>query len=159
MAALGFVVVVAYAVVGAFQILVWNPLAAVPGMALADIYSAVDRAKESLAIPRVLVWTVVGIALGAAVLVAALRRPLSVRTVLALELLVLILGAPSHWMASFPAGMGLADTFAISGGDYSPWGKLLYAVSGIALLCLLVIMIRKGGEARGTKGGSGLAAG
>ncbi|MFK0007537.1 hypothetical protein ACIQTZ_10815 [Paenarthrobacter sp. NPDC090520] len=143
MAAIGFVVVVAYTVVGAFQILVWNPLAAVPGMALADIYSAVDRAKESLAIPRVLVWSVVGIALGAAVLVAALRRPLSVRTVLALELLVLILGAPSHWMASFPAGMGLADTFAISGGDYSPWGRLLYGVSALSLISLTTLAFRR----------------
>ncbi|MFK0004563.1 hypothetical protein [Paenarthrobacter sp. NPDC090522] len=143
MAALGFVVVVAYAVAGAFQILVWNPLAAVLGMALADIYSAVDRAKESLAIPRVLVWSVVGIASGAAVLVAALRRPLSVRTVLALELLVLILGAPSHWMASFPAGMGLADTFAISGGDYSPWGRLLYGVSALSLISLTTLAFRR----------------
>ncbi|MFJ4028802.1 hypothetical protein ACIPWF_15620 [Paenarthrobacter sp. NPDC089989] len=148
MAAIGFVAVVAYAVIGAVQILVWNPLEAVPGMSLAEIYSTVDRAKESLAIPLVLVWSAIGIALGAAVLVAALRRPIGVRTVLALVLLVLILGAPSHLMASFPAGMGLADTFAISGGDYSPWGRLLYGVSALSLISLATLTFRRPGLRR-----------
>ncbi|MEV8249586.1 hypothetical protein AB0O87_01515 [Microbacterium sp. NPDC076768] len=34
--------------------------------------------------------------------------------------------------------MALADTFGISGGDYSPWAWPLYAVSALAGLVLII---------------------
>ena len=46
-------------------------------------------------------------------------------------------------IASFPAGMGLADAFAISGGDHAPWGAVLYSVSAVAFLALAVVAVRR----------------
>lgn len=136
----GFLLVVGYAVAGAFQVLVWNPLAAVPGATLAEIHAVMDGANESLAAPAVLIWAATGTFLAAAVLIAALRRSIAGKTAAALDLLLVVLAAPSHWMASFPAGMGLADAFAISGGDYSPWGRVLYTVSAVSLVALLAVL-------------------
>ncbi|WP_308810256.1 hypothetical protein, partial [Arthrobacter sp. HMWF013] len=134
--------VAGYAVAGALQVLVWNPLAAVPGATLAEIHAAMDRANESLAAPAVLMWAATGPVLAAVVLIAGLRRSISGKTAAALDLLLLVLAAPSHWMASFPAGMGLADAFGISGGDHAPWGKVLYAVSAVSFVALLALAIR-----------------
>lgn len=59
-------------------------------------------------------------------------------------LVLLVLGAPAYVVASFPAGMSLADTYAISGGDHSPWASPLFAISlaalllGIALVAMLL---------------------
>lgn len=44
----GFMVVAAYALAGALQVLVWNPLAAVPGATLEEIHSKLAQANESL---------------------------------------------------------------------------------------------------------------
>lgn len=139
----GFLLVVGYAVAGALQILVWNPLAAVPGSTLREIHAAMDRANESLAAPGVVIWAITGALLAAAVLIAALRHSISGKTAAALDLLLLVLAAPAHWMASFPAGMGLADAFLISGGDYAPWGGVLYAVSAVSLVALIAVVTRR----------------
>ena len=139
----GCLLVVGYAVAGALQALVWNPLAAVPGATLAEIHTAMDQANESLAAPTVLVWAAIGTSLTAAVLIAALKHSISGKTTAALNLLLLVLAAPSHWMASFAAGMGLADAFGISGGDYAPWGKVLYIVSAMSLVALLAVVVRR----------------
>lgn len=138
----GLLLVAGYAVAGALQVLVWNPLAAVPGATLAEIHAAMDRANESLAAPAVLMWAATGLVLAAVVLIAGLRRSISGKTAAALDLSLLVLAAPSHWMASFPAGMGLADAFGISGGDHAPWGKVLYTVSAVSLVALLALAIR-----------------
>ena len=139
----GFLLVVGYAVAGALQVLVWNPLAAVPGATLAEIHALMDQANESLAAPAVLIWAATGVLLAAAVLIAGLKHSISGRAAAGLYLLLLVLAAPSHWMASFPAGMGLADAFAISGGDHAPWGKVLYTVSAMSLVALLAVVVRR----------------
>lgn len=139
----GLLLVAGYAIAGALQVLVWNPLAAVPGATLAKIHAVMDGANESLAAPAVLIWAATGTVLAAVVLIAGLRRSISGKAVAALDLLLLVLAAPSHWMASFPAGMGLADAFGISGGDYAPWGKVLYTVSAVSLVVLLAVVIRR----------------
>ncbi|WP_461164086.1 hypothetical protein [Arthrobacter sp. R4-81] len=137
----GFLLVVGYAVAGALQVLVWNPLAAVPGATLAEIHALMDQANESLAAPAVLIWAAAGILLAAAVLIAGLKHSISRRAAAGLYLLLLVLAVPSHWMASFPAGMGLADAFATSGGDHAPWGKVLYAVSALSLVAVFVVIV------------------
>jgi hypothetical protein len=139
----GLLLVAGYAVAGTLHVLLWNPLAAVPGATVAEIHAVMDGANETLAAPAVLAWAAIGISLSAVVLIAAMRRSIPGGTAAALDLLLLVLAAPSHWMASFPAGMGLADAFAISGGDYAPWGKVLYTVSAISLAGLLAGVIRR----------------
>lgn len=136
----GLVLVAGYAFAGTLQTLVWNPLAAVPGATLEVIHAGLDRANETLAAPVVIAWAVLGVALAALVLVRAIVRPDSpVKTVLALDLILLVLAAPSHWFAAFPAGMGIADAFATHGGDHTPWGMVLYAISAAALVALSVL--------------------
>lgn len=138
----GFGLIACYAVVGALQILIWNPLAAVPGSTLREIRAQMDGFNESTGTATVLVWAAIGILLGAGVLVAALRRKISAAGATRLPLVIIVLGAPSLMIASFPAGMGLADTFGISGGDHAPWGALLYLVSAAALILLAFILVR-----------------
>jgi hypothetical protein len=153
----GLLVVAGYAAVGAVQILVWNPLAAVPGATLAQIRAHLDGSNETLAAPLVLAWAGTGVVLAAAVLLAALVSPgVRLRDVVVLDLLVLALAAPSHWVASFPAGMGIADAFGTTGGDHAPWGMVLYALSTLALLALVLalavggIVSTEGGQADGS---------
>lgn len=136
----GLLIVTGYAVAGAFQVLVWNPLASVPGATLDEIHAGLARANESLAAPVVLAWAVIGAVLAAMVLIGALMRSISrMKNVVVLDLLLLVLAAPSHWLASFPAGMGIADAFATTGGDHAPWGMVLYAVSAVALVSLAIV--------------------
>jgi hypothetical protein len=102
-----------------------------------------DRANESLSAPTVFVWAGMGTLLAAAVLMATLRRSISRKAAAVLYLLLLVLGAPTYMMASFPAGMGIADAFATSGGDHAPWGAALYAVSTVAFLALVFVGLRR----------------
>jgi hypothetical protein len=135
-------VIAAYAVVGALQILVWNPLAAVPGKGLEQIKAEMVAAGESMGEPAVYGFAVIGTVLALAILaVALLGRIKRVRTVVILGLVLLILGAPAFWIASFPAGMGIADTFMTHGGDHAPWGGVLLRISLGAMLALLLVAL------------------
>lgn len=138
----GLIGVAGYAVAGVLQTLVWNPLAAVPGATLDEIHTGLSQANESMYPPVVLTWAAIGTALAAGVLLATARRSSRrTSTVLMLYLALLVLAAPSHWYASFSAGMALADAFGISGGDHAPWGKLLYVVSAAAFLALAAVFL------------------
>ncbi|RAX51291.1 hypothetical protein DQ353_00735 [Arthrobacter sp. AQ5-05] len=92
--------------------------------------------------PLVVAWALTGILLGAGVLLAALRRKVSAAGATTLSLLFIALGAPSLMVASFPSGIGLADTFGLSGGDHAPWGSVLYLASAAALLLLVLFRVR-----------------
>lgn len=139
----GFLLIAGYSIVGAFQILVWNPLAAVPGETLEEIYAEMDRANDSLAAPMVMAWAAIGTLLAAVVLIGALTRRISAEGTTVLNLVLIVLAAPSHWFASFPAGMGIADTFYTTGGDHAPWGTLLYLISAAALAILVIMLVRR----------------
>lgn len=137
-AVVGSAALAAYSIAGAFQTLVWNPLAAVPGATLGEIYAALDAAGESLGASRVIAWSAVGVALAAGALIATiLAKAPRAGGVVAGYLALIVLAAPSHWFVAFTGGMGIADAFATSGGDHAPWGGLLYTASGLALLALV----------------------
>lgn len=141
-AVLGSAALVAYSIAGAFQTLVWNPLAAAPGATLGEIHRAMNEAGESLGAPRVFAWCAVGVALAAAGMIGTVRAD-TPRTgqVASIYLAFLVLAAPAHMFVAFTGGMGLADTFATSGGDHAPWGALLYLASGTALVALAGIAV------------------
>ena len=142
-AGVGSAALAAYSIAGAFQTLVWNPLAAVPGATLGEIYAALDAAGESLGAPRVIAWSAVGVALAAVALIATiLAEAPGASCVAAGYLALIVLAAPSHWFVAFTGGMGIADAFATSGGDHAPWGGLLYTASGLALLALVGMALR-----------------
>lgn len=137
----GVLAVTAYAAVAAVQILVLNPLAAVPGRTLDEIRAEMDAAGE------ILLWEPVVFILGIGVALAVVVAVLSIRgrahpIVPAMSFLALLmLGALGYFAASFGVGMSLADTFGISGGDYSPWARPLYAVSLLAGVALVVVPV------------------
>lgn len=141
----GVLAVVAYATWAATQILVLNPLAAVPGRSLADIRAELAAAGEG---PNdVLVFVVLGIGVVLAVVLAviAVSTRAAPRLVVMLFLALLMLGTPGYFVASFNAGMSLADTFAISGADVSPWAAPLYIVSAVSVAAIVgtvVVIVR-----------------
>lgn len=102
--------------------MVLSPLAAAPGLTLPEIHATVEAADESLSPIPPMIFLVSGLAIGAAIAtcVYVARTPTSPASVGMAYLVVLVLGTPAYFVASFSAGMSLADTFAISGGDHSP---------------------------------------
>jgi hypothetical protein len=139
----GVVLVTAYAVVMVLQILVWNPLAAAPpGLTLDEIHATMQAAGEWR--PGAEVWEIgvaaLGVALAVALLVAAavVRRPRPALVALGVAV-ILAFGAPAYWLASFSMGMSLADTFAISGADASPWAAPLLLISGAAAVVAVAL--------------------
>lgn len=141
-AVVGSVIVAAYAVLGALQILVLNPMAAAPDLTLAEIQAAVAEAGESLPPFPVVVFVSLGLLLAVLVMLYAIAAPGPRPGVVAVMMLVIVaLGAPAYFAASFPAGMALADTFMISGGDHSRWSVLLFLTSATALVCAIALAI------------------
>ncbi|NUL47544.1 hypothetical protein F7P69_20415 [Cellulosimicrobium funkei] len=139
-----FLVVLAYATVAALQILVWNPLAAVPGRELAQIRSSMAAADEDLHIAPVVGVLGFGVVLTAVLLIFMLRGRAASFNVGLLGLGLLALGAVAYFWASFNAGMSLADAFGISGGDYAPWGGVLTRVSAAALVVFVAASAWRG---------------
>lgn len=137
-AAIGTFALVAYAGLALVQVLVLNPLAAVPGKSLDQIIIDVEAAGESFGIWLVVACLVPGPMIAVALLIRA-RVANSVMAVASWYLGLLALGAVAYFWASIGPGMALADTYLISGGDHSPLGALLYGVSGAALVALLVL--------------------
>jgi hypothetical protein len=141
-AAFGTLMVTVYAVFGVVQILVLNPLAAVPDKQLDQIWADLAAANESWTDVDPVMVLVLGVGVGAAVLLLVLIVPRRDATPLAAALAylaVLIFGAPAYWIASFGTTLNLADTYMISGGEYSPWSTVLYAVSGLAIVATAAI--------------------
>lgn len=136
-AIIGAGTLIAYALLAAVQILVWNPLAAVPGTGLAQIYSEVAAAGESMGAGRVIAFLAVGPLAALALLVAVWRRPVRQARNVAVLYLLLALGAPATFWASFGPAVALADTYFVSGGDHSPWTVPLYLASGLAVVALI----------------------
>jgi len=139
-AAVGTALVTAYAVWGAVQILVLNPLSAAPGRDLGQIHADMAAVDESLHASATL--GVLGLGIGLAfvlLLLIVVRRDATPRAAVFGYLVLLVFGAPAYFIASFGAGMGLADTYMISGADYSPWARPLYAISLLGLLSALTI--------------------
>ncbi|MGR2752758.1 hypothetical protein [Agromyces arachidis] len=142
-ALIGFAVIAAYAVLGALQIIVLNPMAAVPGRSLPEIHAAVADAGESLSPVAPIVFAVVGMVLGGGVLAYAWAAPIRTppAVIAAVDLVILVLGAPAHFIAGFSSNLALADAFRISGTDHSGWSSLLLAASGAALVALAVLVV------------------
>lgn len=134
----GVLAVSAYAALAAVQILVLNPLAAAPGLTLEEIRAEMASANESLGHQAVFFILGIGLALavGVAFVSVVTKAPPIVPGMTFLALLMV--GAVGYFAASFTAGMGLADTFGISGADYSPWAWPLYVVSIGAAIVLVV---------------------
>lgn len=153
----GVLAVTLYAAFAAVQILVLNPLAAAPGLTLDDIRADMHGANESLGEEVVFLVLGLGVALAVAIGIIVMLRSSPPRLATLLFLAILTMGVPAYFIASFAAGMGLADTYGISGADYSPWSRILYIVSlgsfvaAVTLAVLTTLRGRGGGHARMTE--------
>ncbi|CAH0248782.1 hypothetical protein SRABI76_03188 [Microbacterium oxydans] len=134
----GVVAVTAYAAFAAVQILVLNPLAAAPGLSLDEIRAQMSGAGEGLGGEGVFFVLGIGVVMAVGVALAAIvtKAPPIIPGMSMLALLML--GTLGYFVASFGPGMGLADTFGISGADASPWARPLYAVSALAAIAVVV---------------------
>ncbi|MDN4474227.1 hypothetical protein [Demequina zhanjiangensis] len=139
---LSFLAVTVYSGWAIVQILVLNPLWAVPGTPLRQIYTEVEAAGQSMDVWLVVSFLAFGPLAMLAIAFLAAARPLAwwIPSVVGLGLLTL--GPLAYWWASVAPAIGLADTYFISGGDHSPWAWPLVVVSALALLGLVVLGVR-----------------
>ncbi|MDA4890709.1 hypothetical protein PFZ55_27855 [Streptomyces sp. MS2A] len=145
-AVVGVFAVTAYAVLAALQILVLNPLAAVPGMTLDEIRAEAALRGEEMGGVGVVVFLSVGVVLAVVVAAIAVRKGLAPEATALILLSILFWGMPAYFAASFGTGMALADAFGISGADYSRWSLVLYGTSvaaGLAAIVLAVVLARR----------------
>jgi hypothetical protein len=142
--ALPFTVITWFLVVaGVLQIVLWNPLAKIPGLTLPEIHRAMAAADESSSSAMPLAWAVfwVAVAVSLPILCAVpnLRRFLPARRIIVLGLVLVGAAASCHWVASFGMGMSLADAFGTSGGDAAPGGAIIALVGQAALVAALFL--------------------
>ena len=128
---------------GVLHIVVWNPLARVPGLSLDEIYSAMSAAKETPLAAFILVWaifwTVAAIMLPILSSSHRLATFLTARRIVVIGLLTVGAAASFQWFAGFNMGMSLADTFMTSGGDAAASGPVIALVGQTALIAALLI--------------------
>ncbi|MGO3885408.1 MAG: hypothetical protein ACTJHU_03840 [Mycetocola sp.] len=140
----GAILITAYAVLGTLQILVLNPMAVRPGLSLFEIHREMAAQNEELDPVFPLIFAGVGVLLAVAVVAVAFAwSGATTEIVLVAVGVILMLGAPAYWIASFGPGMSLADAFYTSGGDHAPWAIPLYAVSIAGFVCVITLLVRQ----------------
>lgn len=142
---IGAAAVLAYALFAALQIQVLNPLATVPGSTLREIHAAIEQrhSADTMGWGLMIVTLLIGPLIAVVVATMAARGRLRTGTVLMVMLALLALGSPGYLMASFPAGMTLADTYGVGGADHAPWANILHAASLLAVVALAVVVISR----------------
>lgn len=130
--------------VGTVHLLVWNPIAKVPGLELPEILAALDARGGLDGGP--LVWaiggTLVTIAAAAAAIIGARRGKVTPHQVVTGGLLLIHGASFFLWWAGFGLGLELADTFGIGGGEASPAGSLLALVGGGCLAAAILLQLQ-----------------
>ena len=141
-AVLGASAVVCWSVLAMLQVLILNPLAAMPGWTLAEIGDGVRAAGDSMGAPASVVM--LGLPIVAALVVCCVFAAgrISVRQMVNSLLGVLAASGLIYLWASAGPAIAMADAFGISGGDHTGWGWMLPAVSAAALLMLIAGEVR-----------------
>ena len=130
--------------VSILHVAVWNPLARVPDLTLDEIYAALAAAQEATGVNVVLgaqaVLAMLGVVVLLVLVLVPLRRPVlgTARRIVATGFLLLAGTTLVGFVAGFSMGMGLADTFATSGGDAAASGPLLAITGQLALVGALL---------------------
>lgn len=119
-------------------------MTAVPGMSLQEIKTAISTANEPLVEAPVYVWALAGLIIALTFGVLSLVKfPDLPWAVTRIFLILIILGMPTYFFASFNPGMSIADAFATSGGDHAPWSMTLYGMSLLSLALLVATWKKK----------------
>jgi len=127
---------------GLAHILIWNPLAKLPGMTLDEIYAGMAAAGEGTGAVLIIAWTTCW-TLGAVALPVIVALPvadarLSARGIAAAGFILIGATVFGQWFAGFGMGMGIADAFMTTGGDTALTGPMLALVGQAALVASLV---------------------
>jgi hypothetical protein len=130
---------------GTAHLLLWNPLAKVPGLTIDEIYFEMAQRGEgtggNLIVAWVAFWALASIALA---VLGSLERTASVLTSRRLIVLGLLLCGMTiffHWWAGFAIGMSLADTFSTSGGDSALSGPILSVIGQLSIVSALFVAL------------------
>lgn len=142
----GMLLLVPVVVLGGVDLLVWNPMAKVPGLPLSSIYALMEQRDgfdAGGAVGSMVVWAVFWLGAGAVVLLGACHRGTSSLTPRRIGVLMLgIISAAVffRFFAGFGIGMSVADSFGTGGGDSTAVSALLACTGQLALagaaLCL-----------------------
>lgn len=101
----GVLTTAAYALIGALQILVWNPTVAVPGMSHKEIKTVMSSANEPLVEAPVYAWALVGPTLVLAVgTFSIMKFPDRPWRITRFFLIMIMLGRPTYYFFSFNPG-------------------------------------------------------
>lgn len=130
---------------GTVHILLWNPLARIPGLTIDEIYAEMSARGEGgggvMVVAWAVLWGLVSIALGVVGSLSRMATVLTARRITVLGLLLIGVTVFFHWWAGFGMGMSLADTFATSGGDAAVSGPILSLVGQLALVAALFVAL------------------
>ena len=141
----GVLATITVGALGVAHILVWNPLAKVPGRTLEQIYAEMAAAGEGTGWPFVAIWCACWFAGCVVLVVSAIRSrragTLRVRRALAASLMLVGLTVVTSWFAGFGMGMGLADTFMTSGYDAAISGPILIMVGQVAIIGAILVAV------------------
>lgn len=144
------IAVLVVAAVGLAHVFLWNPLAKLPGMTLAEIYSGLEAAGEGPGggpwpwIVAVAVLVGIGAVVYATFALAPLRRGARFRTrrrLVALGLLLVGGVVALVFLPGFSMGMGIADAFATSGGDAAGSGAVLAVIGMLAFAGTVIVSL------------------
>ncbi|MCW1804279.1 hypothetical protein [Brachybacterium squillarum] len=142
---IGAAAVLAYAAFAALQIQVLNPLATMPGSTLQEIHDAIARrdSEDTMGWGLMTVTLLIGPVVAVIAATLGARGRLNAGTVVMIMLGLLSLGSLGYLVASFPAGMTLADTFMVGGADHAPWATVLHTISAVSLFALAGAVISR----------------
>ncbi|GAA2031603.1 hypothetical protein GCM10009819_14390 [Agromyces tropicus] len=132
-------------VLGTLHLLVWNPMAKVPHLALPQLYEAlIDRqgVLDGGPVAWALGATLATVAGGIAAIGGARRGVVTPHDTVTGGLLLIHATTFFLWWAGFGLGLTIADAFAVSGGDASPVGSLLALVGAGCLAAAILMQLR-----------------
>lgn len=141
-AVVGVVVVAAYAALLAVNALVLDPLGAVPGRSLEQIYARVDVGNDvAQDVVGVLVVAGIGVGLALTAAVVGLASRLPTTTIAVLHLGILAAGALATFQSGFWLGMDVADSWPTDGAAHTIWSGVLYLTSLAALIAIPAVLV------------------
>lgn len=142
---LGILVVGAYAALMAYESLVLDPRAAVPGASLQEIHSHLTESGMNVKadIAAVIRTSVIGVGLAVVAAAVGIWRRVSLPTLAIMFLAVVAAGAVPAFLNGFALGMDVADAYGVGGGAHTIWPGVLYVTSLAALVTLVVLIVRR----------------
>ncbi|WP_431709463.1 hypothetical protein [Glutamicibacter uratoxydans] len=132
-----------FIVLGIAQIMWWNPQAKLPGWELGKVYAQMREAGAGTGWQMVAIWATGWLAIIVGFATACYRgQPkflAELRGFMASWFLLAALMGGGYFVASFPLGMSLADTFGLSGADAGSAGPFIFLLADLCLAAAIYL--------------------